>query len=145
MPLDPPGDGAREIADSVLGYLDSDDAPDGTRADALALAFVDVAERVFPGGLQRGGTTGVDFVRGGVAVRVVAMEVPAEGLPAWVPWPTHQGPWWMRWKTSGATQPVVAWDRGTSFCVEVTGKEEEFFPGSFTAEVEFTPAVPPVA
>lgn len=76
-----PADGARELADDILGYVDSEDAPDNTRADALALAFVDVAERVFPGGLRSGATTGVDFEREGVLVRVVAMLVPAPKEP----------------------------------------------------------------
>lgn len=62
----------------VIGHVDrqSPHVDDSARADALALAFVDVAERVFPGGLRGGGTTGVDFDREGVMVRVVAMEVP---------------------------------------------------------------------
>lgn len=67
----------------VIGHVDrqSPHIDDSARADALALAFVDIAERVFPGGLDGGGTTGVDFDRDGVAVRVVAMRVPSVPTP----------------------------------------------------------------
>lgn len=78
-----PGPGARSLADMVIGHVDRA-APyvtDSDRADALALAFVDVAERVYPGGLAKGCTTGVDFEREGVMVRVVALEVPPEPAP----------------------------------------------------------------
>lgn len=81
--FDPPDPAARSLADMVIGHVDrhSPHVTDGARADALALAFVDVAERMFPGGLRGGGTTGVDFERDGVMVRVVAMEVPAPKEP----------------------------------------------------------------
>ena len=79
-PFDPPSPVARSLADMVIGHVDrqSPHVDDSARADALALAFVDIAERVFPGGLANGGTTGVDFDRNGIAVRVVAMQVPPE-------------------------------------------------------------------
>lgn len=73
-----PSPAARSLADMVIGHVDrqSPHIDDSARADALALAFVDVAERVYPGGLAKGCTTGVDFEREGVMVRVVALEVP---------------------------------------------------------------------
>jgi len=63
----------------VIGHVDrqSPHIDDSARADALAIAFVDIAERVFPGGLANGCTTGVDFHHKGVAVRVVATGAPA--------------------------------------------------------------------
>ena len=144
-PFDPPGDGARELADSILGYVDSDDAPDSTRADALAIAFVDIAERVFPGGLRGGGTTGVDFDRDGVAVRVVAMQVPPEPAPsAWVPWPTSEGFWWQRLRRVPSARFLIRACRREgqpSLVVEGHGTDHVDIRSALTeAALEFCPA-----